>query len=512
MSRYRVLMLGLYITGIIIGGGILALPFVAMDAGLPILLVLLIIFGIVFYAAYIRILNGVAYTIRGAAKVRPGLELFDYTLEKSGLGKYGRKMFAVGLALYVVPADIVYILYGMKSMIQLSEILDVVTESILGVYGILASFCIFICSAYMARAKRRYLEPHESFIIKLLLMISLWVAGIGTIRLIENYALKVVFAVMIFCASLLIGEYFPDRVFRLSYDIYDLEDLQPKHKVGSYLTLMKIMLILSVPIIAFILMVTSGGIVTNTPLIPRSIGGVVYSTTIIIFMYVGSGVYNILVYRWISRRIELGKRAVFIAILLSMLTYIAFTLLILFSVDPEILIASDLNREHSFIALSHKLTLIGLTHLGYITILIANLFALISVAVAYMGFTETLSERIYIDTGIDMGEAWFAITFSVGIATALLEIFNVTRFATDALGIAGNAGGGMFALILPWLIKNRKGKRNVVMAIVFLLIVVILNIFLVLNSATVVAIVSAGVATILVVIFSALTLLEASKK
>jgi len=229
-------------------------------------------------------------------------------------------------------------------------------------------------------------------------------------------------------------------------------------------------------------------------------------------MYVGSGVYNILVYRWISRRIELGKRAVFIAILLSMLTYIAFTLLILFSVDPEILIASDLNREHSFIALSHKLTLIGLTHLGYITILIANLFALISVAVAYMGFTETLSERIYIDTGIDMGEAWFAITFSIGIATALLEIFDVTRFATDALGIAGNAGGGMFALILPWLIKNRRGKRNVVMAMVFLLTVVILNIFLVLNSATVVAIVSAGVATILVVIFSALTLLEASKK
>jgi len=511
MDRYKVLLLGLYITGIIIGGGILALPFVAMDAGLPILIFLLVLFGAMFYIMYIRILNSVAYYIKGIAKIRPGLEIFDYALEKSGLAKYGKMMFTVGLALYVIPADIVYMLYGMKSIVALSEILDISADIALIAVGLVSLLFVVVCSAYVVRIKRRYVGPHESFLMKISMMLSIWLIGIGALRFIGSYPAKVAIAVMVFCSSILIGEYFPDRVFRISYDIYDLGDLEPKHKVGSYLTLAKVILILMIPIVAFILIVTTSGIAQGIPIAPRSVQGVVYSTTIIIFMYVGSGVYNILVYRWVSSRMEIGKKAVYIAILLSMATYIIFTLLILSSVDADILVASDLNREHAFIALSRKLTLVGLTELGYATIVAANIFALISVAVAYMGFTETLSERVKIDTGTNASTIWLTITFLLGIATILLEVFDVTRFATDALGIAGNAGGGMFALILPWLLESENSTKNIAMAIIFLIVIVLLNISLMLGGATIVTVISAIISTILIVVFSSLAIIEATK-
>ncbi len=514
IKQGKIILLGFYLSGIIIGGGILALPFVSRDLGLPFLILLLILFGVLFHRIYIRIIDSVGYALRGIAKIEPGLSIYDYSMSVSGLNRFGRWAFAIGLFLYIIPADIVYILYGMKSILDLSCLLSTEIDEILLIAGISIAIITITITWYFVKYKTYYLTLHTSFLIKFILMLSIWISSIGILGLISGNVSKIILSVMLYTSALVIAEFFPEKTLGAYHDIYDIHDLVPKHKVSSYLTITKIFLILLIPTIGFILIVSRIGPPKSIPLVPSDFSSVIYSITIIVFMYIGSGVYNILIYKWITNHLENGRKAILIATLLSMFTYIVFTILIIMSVRPDILHLSDLNREHSFISLSRQLKVVGLTTIGFVTIVVANIFSLVSVAVAYMGFTETLSERINLDTRIDTNIAWIVITVFIAIVTSILEIFDITRFATDALGIAGNAGGGLFILIIPWLLKNEKNKRRTKIAICFLGFVTFLNIFLAINSSTIITKVSATIATILVIIFGSAAIYEvrASKR
>lgn len=510
-KRGRIILLGFYISGIIIGGGILALPFVARDLGLPFLLLLLVLFGVLFHRIYLRIIDSVGYALCDVAKVRPGLSIYDYSMSISNVGRFGRLAFTVGLLLYIVPANIVYILYGMKSIIDLSELLNVEADEILLLVGIIITTTTILITWHLVKHKKYYLTLHDSFLIKFILMLSIWLASVGALGFVSGRDSKIILSVTLYALALIVAEFFPEKVLKAYHDIYDIDDLIPKHKVLSYLTMVKILLILLIPMIGFVLIVSRIGPTETIPLVPSNMSSVVYSITIVVFMYVGSGVYNILIYKWITKRLESGRKSVLIATILSILTYIAFTVLIIMSVRPNILHASDLNREHSFISLSKQLRIIGLSSIGLITIIVANVFSLVSVAIAYMGFTETLSERIHLDTKINQNLAWILITIPITIITVALEIFDVTRFATDALGIAGNAGGGLFILIIPWLLRDKKNESRIKIAICFLTFITFLNIFLAINSSTIITRITAIIATILVIIFGSATIYEAYK-
>ena len=394
----REILLGFYVAGIIIGGGILALPFVARDLGLPLLVLLLVTFGVVFHIIYIRIIDSIGVPIRDAAKVKPGLQLYDYAMERSDIGKFGKMAFTMGLLLYIIPADIVYVLYGMKSIIMLSKMLSGVALWFMVLLGLIGMIMVFVFLHYVV-ARKGLLYLGDAFVIKLSLMVSIWIASIGGVGIIEGMTCKVIFSATCFSASLIVGQVFPERVYPVISDIYDIQDLIPKHKVASYLTIVKVLLILLIPMAAFFIIVSSMGVVTAPSLYSSNPSIVFYSMTIIMFMYVGSGVYNILAYRWILRNIRRGKRAILIATFIAMLTYVLFTILIILSVRGDILVYADRRREHAFIALSRQLIEIGLSNVGFATIVVANIFALVSVSVAYMGFTDTLAERLNIDTG-----------------------------------------------------------------------------------------------------------------
>lgn len=502
--------LGFYIAGIIIGGGILALPFVARDTGLPLLLILLVLFGILFHLIYVRTLDSIAEISKDVVKFRSGQELFDYALIASNLEKYGKLAFTVGLALYVIPADIVYVLYGMKSLLELSKLLGIVVDEILVFLGLVGIVLIVIGTFGYVEEKKHVVRPEIGFALKLILLLLLWILGIGLVGFVASREVAIILAVSLFGISLLVGAFFPERIFKTHYEEYAVEDIIPRHKVSAVLTMIKISLIIAIPLVAFLIIYSLSGLYSNVPIFPLSFSSVVYSTTIIIFMYVGSGVFNILVYRWIVNNMKIGKKAVLIGTLLSILTYLVFTVLILFSVSQKILLLSDLDREHAFIALSKQLEAIGLNLMGYAVIVIANVFALISVSVAYMGFTDTLSERISIEKRVSFSLIWFLLTIIIMVITSLLEIFDVTRFATDALGLAGNAGGGLFIMVLPWLLK-KNNRRRLNMAVIFLVFVTILNIFLAITSATIVARMVAFVATGITLFVGLLAISEAVK-
>ncbi|MGQ4892918.1 MAG: GerAB/ArcD/ProY family transporter [Candidatus Njordarchaeia archaeon] len=504
------LLLAIYTTGIIVGGGILALPFVALDSGLIFLVLLMVALAFIFNIIYWRILESVSVSNMGEKEGSElGLIAYDKSLEASGLLKWGKLTFTISIFLYVYPADIVYILYGMKSIIDLSRFVASELYLLLGTDIILAILLIAIFQSY--RIKLSYLLALET---KLLAMSIIWVTTLIIVSL-TNFNI-VITSALGFAISLIVGEYFPERIYsgsdkHIVAENHEKVEILPRHKAQSILTIFKLVLIVSVPIIALFLIISTAGINFTAPIWPRSYVSLVDSFSVLVFMYVGSGVYNILIYPWILKDIKEGKKIVSLGVIISLLVYMIFTLIILSIVDYNILLQSDINREHAFIALSRKLEAIGLSFVAYIVIGLAALFALVSVSVAYIGFTDTLSERLEIDTGVKRDYTWLILTVIVLVSTVLLEFFNVSRIATDALGIAGNAGGGLFLLTLPWLLNTKKddGYRSV--AFVFLSIITAVNILMFLSDTTIVAKVSAIVATVLVVVFGLLSIIEKHK-
>ncbi len=511
MNNKKSLILAFYCIGIIVGGGILALPLVSIDTGAIALIALLIILGIVFYLIYLRLLQSVSTALRGKIVLRTGLTLYDEGLRYSGLARFGGLAFTIGLALYTLPADLVYVLYGMKSLLQLSlyASFNTILEMLfIGITIIFASLIIF--TVY---SKKEIFTGTTSLdlVLKISLMIGIWAITIGLLGLTASSELKVTLATTAFVISLIIGEYYPERFFKARIGLRIEDDVLPRHKASSYLTIFKISLIIGTPLIAFLILLQQNKLTTYILLLPKSIEALVAATSIIIFMYVGSGIYNILIYDWVIKCKKTGKQIVLLAVLLSISTYIIFTLLILLSVDPSILIYSSIEREHAFIALSRKLEEIGLSVIGLIVIIIANVFALVSVSIAYMGFTDTMADRLSLDIRVNRETVWFFITFITLVSVILLEINDVSKIATDALGIAGNAGGGLFLLILPWLMKDSKSRRRISLGIIFMIIITILNLFIIRESYSMIAKIIGGISTILVLVISILVILEARK-
>ncbi len=512
MRDKKTIILAFYCTGIIVGGGILALPLVSIDTGALLLIILLILLGIIFYLIYLRLLDSVSSALKDKIVLHTGLILYDEGLKYSNLTRYGVLAFTIGLALYTLPADLVYILYGMKSLMQLATLITFNYEPFIMITGIVITLAtVLFAVIYFSKTIYTGLSGLE-LLTKMLLMIGIWIFTIGLINLIKDHSLQIITATSAFSISLIISEYFPEHLFRTRINLDSRENILPRHKASAYLTIFKLSLIIGTPVVAFMVLAVSNKLTSDLLLFPRSIESLIAATAIIIFMYVGSGIYNILIYDWVIKHREIGNKVTLYAILFSMLTYIIFTLLILLTVDPSILIYSSIKREHAFISLSRKLETIGLSTIGLIIIVIANIFALVSVSIAYLGFTDTMSDRLNLDTQLDRNAIWIAITIIITASVIFLEINDVSKIATDALGIAGNAGGGLFLLILPWLMKDSRGKRRIDLAITFTIIITILNLFIIYESYSLIAKSIGVVSLVLVLLISTLVIIEAIKE
>jgi len=504
VPKSNIFLLSIYAAGIIVGGGILALPFVALDTGLILLVALLSLLAVVFCVVYSRILDAVSISVpREGSKI--GLILYDHALENSDLFKWGRLAFTIGIILYVYPADIVYVLYGLKSIIQLSNY-------VYGVQVILSSSGLI--SLFLLASTFRYLKkptPLMGLLSKLLFMTLIWVISIYAVSYVSNRSIIVIASSLGFTISLIGGEYFPDILIRektVNNLVEEEYEIHPRHKAQAVLTIFKLTLVTTIPIMAFSMIAMASKLPSLPPLFPRSLVSLIDSFSVIVFMYVGSGVYNILMYKWIVDKIDKGKKISNYGVLISLIVYLIFSLIILVSVDSSILETSNINREHAFISLSRKLEQIGLSALALLVIALAALFALVSVSVAYIGFTDTLSERLELDLGYNRDKSWLLITIIAFTSTTLLELFNVSKIATDALGVAGNAGGGLFLLVLPWLMKTKKDDGKPMIATFFLILVLVVNLFMMIGATTIVALVASVISTILVIIFGAFSILE----
>ena len=108
--------LGLYLTSIIIGAGILALPLKAAKIGLIPMLLLIVFFARFFYEAYKRIIEA------SLGLQHVDLSTYDEVLKKAGLGLFGRLSLEYGMLIYVIPADVVYTLFSATRFYKLAEL------------------------------------------------------------------------------------------------------------------------------------------------------------------------------------------------------------------------------------------------------------------------------------------------------------------------------------------------------------------------------------------------------
>ena len=494
-TKVPILLLALYSSGIIIGGGILALPFTALNTGVLGCILLLVGFAIVFNYTYWRILGVITDTLKHVGEVTESL--YDLAIDYSGLGAVGKIAFDLGLLMYTIPADFVYILYGSKSMCELHELLP--QNTILYAFVIWLFICLILSALYVVGI-------HLVSMVKISAIVTIWLLGILISR--SFYS-----AVIFFSISLLFLRYFPEKFKKPKMKEVKTNKIiiLPHHESSAWFTLVKILLICATPIAGLILVFVCSSSLYFPDLFPQDAFGLISPMGVILFMYVGTGIYNILIYDWIRESFEHQKKISLLAIIISLMTYLVFTLSIIFSVDVPILIKTNAEREHALMAMSEKLRIIGLTLASYLVIVLADLFAMLSVSVAFVGFTDSLSNRFKIRFKINENIFWVITLAISAILVSLSEVFHIVNAATDALGFAGAAGGGLFILILPWLLRTNGYKRKLFVAFSMFLMCLSFNLIATMSSATLAGRISGLISSVILIISSGFLFKKALK-
>ncbi|MEX2688708.1 MAG: hypothetical protein Q6351_000035 [Candidatus Njordarchaeum guaymaensis] len=506
-ASYRRTLLAFYIAGIIVGGGILALPFVAINSGLIPVIMFLVIFAIIFMKIYERVIKSVILT-EGITKNKAfGLGLYIDAMRLSGLGKIAILTFTIGLLMYVFPADLIYIIYGAKS-INLLAMGNYFSMPLVAIGIILMSIVVYIVSQF--RKEQKDLTPIKAMILKIIMMLSIWIFSTALLSLLSFSINLTLFSAILFTFSSIIGEFFPEKFITITKD--KNEEIHPRHQSSALLTVFKIFSIISVALMGLLIIVFFGTLSENYVIYTLDPLKLLEPVGVIIFMYIGSGVYNILIYKWIVSDRRESSIILLLGILISLITYVIFTVAIILSVDPSILLLSNRNREHALIALARKLEIVGLNLLSYFVITFAAIFAIISVSVAYLGFTDTLADRISSEIEVDRNHLWILITLVTLFSVIAIEIFDIEDIVVEALGIAGNAGGGLFLMFIPWLLKTYDEKPKQGLAIIFLALIVFINIVDFLNAVSLVGKISNIISTIIVILLGMLTLIERKKQ
>ena len=450
-------LLALYLSSIIIGAGILALPLKAARIGLIPMIILTIFFGYFFYEAYKRIIEA-SIGIEGHID----LSTYDKVLERASLGKAARISLEYGMILYIVPADVVYTLFSASRYVKLSELSRDSRGFLL--YFILSAIIGYLIAIAMMRHEK------ASKFFALLATRSLSVLILYALKL--SYRAALALGSVLFMLTMLVGEYFPEYFVGEPEEITIKEgEIHPRHYVAAIYTIFKILFVLGIAFFSFLVVLYYRALPKDILYSSRDSIVILSGIGVTAFAFVGTGVYNIVMYDRL-RRGDKRRGILALGTLIPAFLYLTFTGLMVFSVDRSLLIEADRSMEPSLLALAEKLESLGISISTGLLIGLAGIFTLLAVSMSYLGFTDTLGGRMERYLG-RYSLSRFLSSLSATIIALIIVLLSPELSATGVLDIAGSSGGILFLLFLPFLFLRK--RRDLIYALTALSLIFLAN-------------------------------------
>lgn len=500
----------LYCAGIIIGAGVLTLPLAAKAVGFVPLLTVVFVVGLGLACVYVRIArtaNSHIHAIAGAkaqeaarairagtnmptdsnflsrymarmraVEVRKGLRIFVDLMDRVGLGRAGRSAFSLGILCYVFPADIAYILLGKTSLTVAADRLDGrLPRGALALFvagALLSISCVVLAKVMRLRSARR------AALIKLLVMATCWLWTLALLLAVDRTrpvlgaaSLASLLGNLGFLVAVLSSLYVAAGA---THEADSDRGLTAAHRVAVWIVVVELALLVIAGVGSIALFVTSGA---HERFVAFAPGWLTFARLsdfarllgVVLFAYVGTGILNLCQYEFLFRPPEKGRAPIVTVVVLGSLiplaAYVLWVITAALTLSPQDLAAADSAGEGTHLRIAAKAATLNPTA-GLMIAIAGSLFALMAVTSACHGFTETLADRVGSVLGREAG--WWGDQFVIRplilvAASAVATISDVVGAdfdITSILGLAGNAGGGLLILILPFFFPYPLERRR----------------------------------------------------
>jgi amino acid permease len=510
-SLWANLQFALYCASIIIGAGVLTMPLTGRLLGFVPLLAMTILIGLWLILIYRRMADILFTNVAEVAaertdevkdavaegmnistdkqwrsffhrrmistEVQKGAALFDEVVHRTDIGNAGHAALLVGMFFYVFFADIGYIIIGNRS-------LNAVAVTLKEYGGPTASFGAFgvaliIASLGLPRFVRRP-SARSGALQKFLMMAGWWCLAIGILNLIGdsdfvlgNASSGSILGSILFLIAILTTMFTGTGV---TDDARKRDGLDTQHRVNVVVTIIELLLLLVTGVL-IVGVFLKGGLTekfygfASGWLTPSRMSEWSRLIGVILFAYVGTGIFNLCSYPQLfeGNPSTKGKPrfdyVVALGTLIPLALYVGWTMVGAMTLSPQELALADASNEPTHIPIARKAASISQEGAWVIT-LTGYLFALMAVTSACNGFTESLADRIRItlqhsrrrhETRNDFRPI---ILLSAAAMALAKDVFSASIDISAILSIAGTAGGGLLILVLPFFFPYPLGRRT----------------------------------------------------
>lgn len=503
---------GLYMSSLIIGAGILGLPTLTATIGLIPGIGLTLLLGVGLAFVYARIAAAVhaatrtciadAYTASSPLLERAGVgqhmlpeltrRLGPWLVERKGIGildimcswlgfgRAGRSALTFGLAAFVLPAMVLYLVGGGIALGAIADRLRSASTSPV-LPGLLASGGL-LAGAITPRLLPRL--PGMATLTALLQMAASWLAAITILMLVPEWRPLPILLFTAIIVALIMRTTPPRGRQQLPREPFTRRHIEPAHRIGIVLVSINLALIAITSGLALLVLRQHGLLARPAMIAPElDTGAVAKAVGGLLFAFTGTGVFNLIRYPALfepegrSGRPSLGT-VVMIGTIIPTLAYLGWMVAVAFALPPQVLIHADNERSYATVPLAALLAEHG--SLGWIVFVSGYTVALLAVTSAGIGGAESLADRLarmrigcrpfegtpagrdreaapdpthvrHVQIGI--------IVFTSGLAL-LLQSQGDGFALRHILAVAGYAGGGLLMLVLPFLLPT-DGQRRI---------------------------------------------------
>ncbi len=431
--------------------------------------------------------------IADEARARGSWLLARLTRE-AGLGAAGRWTILLGMFFYVFFADVGYVLIGSRSLNALAEFVGRSAQPAF-VALVAGGMAVMVVAWQLERLCRRPFLLRGA-LKKVLMMGGAWLAGVGALGLaraaptlgacvsVSGDDGAVALGVLLFTGAVLAGMY-TSATPTASAARRELSDQHTVNVVvaSGEMILLGATIALTLGIAFAHGQTTPFYAVAADALSWRALGEWSDLIGLVIFAFVGTGLFNLLSYPSLfetrgGRRSPRLARVVALGTAIPMIVYLAWTLTSAAVLTPDMLASLDAAREYTTIGIARRLA--GFDPLGALLVILCGYsVALLAVTSACNGFTESLADQISValheqsigrptspgqrlalwlaDSAENLRMRLVILVAAVVMALAIERMVQID--ISSILAVAGNAGGGLLILILPFFLPA-PGQRK----------------------------------------------------